>query len=290
MKFNRRIHSLLEQIRHKASTSLPAPTLRTKDEHVKRRTMGVLLPVRPGPQEELLCGDSQRKYGDSLFGTSSAFGCLRDLLQKRPFTIPETLRTATKWNCHIVSPMRLPWNGEIAKTLAEGLFQLFNRSANAFFPVLESSTLDRILNGFFDFSRSKQSTDAELFYLVVAIASSVGTKSDPSLVVWADSSFAKAIEVLHTDCDHSSRASNVLLFERTLLICIYLLLNPQAGDIWRHLGFAIRHYLDLSHRPSTEELDEGHDWFCTLTRTLYCLERYATKFSSLHLIRHLMLP
>ncbi|KAF4489664.1 putative transcriptional regulatory protein [Colletotrichum fructicola Nara gc5] len=268
----KRIHSLLEQIRHKASTSSPAPTIRTNEERVKRRTTGVLLPVRSGPQEELLCGDSQRKYSDTFFGTWSAFGCLRHLLQKRPFTIPETLRTANKWNCHIVSPMRSPWNGDITKALAEGLFQLFNRSVNAFFPVLESSTLDRILTGFFDFSRSQPSTDTELFYLVLAIASSVGTKSDPRLVVWAESSFAKAIEVLHTDCDHGSPPSNVLLFERTLLICIYLLLNPQAGDIWRHLGFAIRHYLDLSHRPSTEELDEGHGWFCTLTRTLYCLE------------------
>ncbi|KAF3798467.1 putative transcriptional regulatory protein [Colletotrichum gloeosporioides] len=268
----KRIHSLLEQIRHKASTSLPAPTFQTNEEHLRRRTMGVLLPVRPGPQEEPLSSYSQRNHSDSFFGTRSAFGCLRNLLQKRPVTIPEILRTATHWNSHNVSPTRLPWNGDITKPLAEGLFQLFNRSANAFFPVLESSTLDRIVTGFFDFSRSQPSTDAELFYLVVAIASSVGTKSDPRLVVWAESSYAKAIEVLHTDCDHGSRPSNVLLFERTLLICIYLLLNPQAGDIWRHLGFAIRHYLDLSHRPSTEELDEGHDLFCTLTRTLYCLE------------------
>ncbi|RSL88335.1 hypothetical protein CDV31_016077 [Fusarium ambrosium] len=79
------------------------------------------------------------------------------------------------------------------------------------------------------------------FFLVLAVSSRIGQVSQANLSSQAEAYFRSAVS------------------------------DIRSGDVWRHLGFAIRHFFDLAHRPSMEE-DEFHDILCTLTRTLYCLE------------------
>ncbi|RTE74945.1 hypothetical protein BHE90_010628 [Fusarium euwallaceae] len=79
------------------------------------------------------------------------------------------------------------------------------------------------------------------FFLVLAVSSRIGQVGQVNLSSQAEAYFRSAVS------------------------------DIRSGDVWRHLGFAIRHFFDLAHRPSMEE-DEFHDILYTLTRTLYCLE------------------
>jgi hypothetical protein len=86
--------------------------------------------------------------------------------------------------------------------------------------------------------------------------------------------FEEATSQLDGTCEHSSIISNLYLLRRILLICMYLLLSPSTGDIWRNLGFAVRLYFDMAHRPTEgdEELFDGQ--LHMLSRTIYCIEWY----------------
>ncbi|RSL45782.1 hypothetical protein CEP54_014130 [Fusarium duplospermum] len=156
---------------------------------------------------------------------------------------------------------------------AMSLFRLFARSANVFYPILQPAMLDEILTQCYtNDGRYLQSDTRVFFFLVLAVSSCIGQVSQANASTEAEGYFRSAVSEMSTACNHASRAENIALLQRTLLICLYLLLSPGSGDVWRHIGFAIRHFFDLAHRPSMEE-DEFHDILCTLTRTLYCLER-----------------
>lgn len=158
--------------------------------------------------------------------------------------------------------------------VATGLFDIFARSVNVFFPVVESLSLERILQIAY---RSEDVEDSDqnrqLFFSILAIAALVAKRNDPSLPSLARAYFEQAAWRYNVACDHSSKANQVFIFQRTLLISIYILLSPSSGDIWRNLGFAIRLFFDLSHRSFVEG-DAELRLFHMLTRTLYCLERH----------------
>ncbi|KAH6647875.1 hypothetical protein BKA67DRAFT_400050 [Truncatella angustata] len=157
-------------------------------------------------------------------------------------------------------------------SVAVSLFRLYARSVNIFFPILEASVLDRMISQYSENNgEGLVGRSRELFYLILAVATLICKRNEPTLATNANSHFLKAISIMSTDCDHSSMSENITLLQRTLLICVYLLLSPESGDIWRHLGFAIRHFLDLSHGRLREE-DELYQVFCKLSRTIYCLE------------------
>ncbi|KXH38219.1 hypothetical protein CSAL01_08777 [Colletotrichum salicis] len=149
----------------------------------------------------------------------------------------------------------------LPETLATPLFILFSRSINTFFPTLEPQTLTHILNTHYhNHAPSHNTTNTPIFNFIIALGALITSKSTPSFLPLAESHFQNVTPSLPTTCAHASRAENLALLQRTLLICVYTLLEPSAGDVWRHLGFAIRLFLDLSHRPSMEE-DEDHAVF-----------------------------
>lgn len=159
------------------------------------------------------------------------------------------------------------------KSTASAMFDLFARSVNTFYPIFERSALDQIITDYYAASdRQRSKYLDEMFYLVLAIAYLVSRQSDTIVAPSAEAYFLHVTATIGTTCDHASRRDNVALLQRTLLICIFLLFSPGSGDVWRHLGFAVRHFLDLAHRPSMEE-DEYDAIMGTLTRTLYSLER-----------------
>ncbi|UPL02929.1 hypothetical protein LCI18_013863 [Fusarium solani-melongenae] len=214
------------------------------------------------------------KHTSSLFfGRWSSLGCLRSFLrQKEAYVLPKDVHRA---NC--LSPYLVQGSSSLPAatppmSMAISLFQLFARSANVFYPVLQPAKLDEILaQCYANDDGCLQSDTRQFFFLVLAVSSRIGQVGQANPSSQAEGYFRSAVSEMSTTCNHASRAENVALLQRTLLICLYLLLSPGSGDVWRHLGFAIRHFFDLAHRPSMEE-DEFHDILCTLTRTLYCLE------------------
>jgi hypothetical protein len=208
------------------------------------------------------------------FGPWSSIGLLRRCVSQSAVgetsqTIREAIQLPSqKLDTYFVCNDRLP---PIATATA--LCQLFTRTTNVFYKILDQSHLDDLMSDCYTPSAGAQRSQGhDILYLVFAIASHTGKRSDPGLAAQSEAYFARSKLAMGTTCDHASRDANIVLLQRTLLICVYLLLNPSSGDIWRHLGFAIRHFLDLAHRPSLEE-DQYQDIMCTLTRTLYALER-----------------
>ena len=221
--------------------------------------------VSPGPVQSFV-----------FFGPWSSPACLRShLCHEKTANIPRTLGAAAglaghSSNVEILCDTTLP---PIA--LATSLFRIFSRSVNIFFPILKQTVLDEILSKIYENNgKGPPSPAYELFYLVIAIAALISKRNDAYLAARACSWFGQATSSMDTYCDHSSLLENIVLLQETLLICIFLLFSPESGDLWRYLGSAIRHLFDLSHRPWVEA-EEHRELLCTLTRTLYYLERYS---------------
>lgn len=185
----------------------------------------------------------------------------------------------SRWFSGLATTTARTDNGDLPPiAVATRLFDIFARSVNVFFPVVENSSLETILHIAYNSDdvvvEGCHDQNRQLFFTILAIASLVAKRSDPNLPFLGSQYFNQAIR--HFDdasCNHASKASQIFIFQRTLLISLYLLLSPSAGDIWRNLGFAIRLFFDLSHRSFVEG-DEELQLFHMLTRTLYCLERY----------------
>ncbi|KAK1714208.1 hypothetical protein BDP67DRAFT_618126 [Colletotrichum lupini] len=187
-----------------------------------------------------------------------------------------SLRTAMRNTIPTLSFQSLISFQPLPESLAAPIFNLFSRSINTFFPIFQPQTLNNILTTYYHPNAvPPRPHNTPLFNLIIALGAQTSSKSTPSLSALAEHHFQNAISSLPITCAHASRTENVSLLQRTLLICVYTLLQPSAGDVWRHLGFAIRLFLDLSHRPSMEE-DEDHEVFCMLTRTLYTLESHVS--------------
>ncbi|CAG9993193.1 unnamed protein product [Clonostachys byssicola] len=159
-------------------------------------------------------------------------------------------------------------------SIAARLFAVFSGSVHVWYPIMDDESLQSLL-----LCCNTEELDPcldqkrELFYLVLAISSVLTKRAEPLVTSTPAAYFNRAVSNADTNCDHSSGPSTLHMMQRSLLICIYLLLSPGSGDIWRNLGFAIRLHFDMSHgRSENLYLDEGHHTM--LARTLYCIEGY----------------
>ena len=152
------------------------------------------------------------------------------------------------------------------------MFRLFANTIHVFYPTLKECQLKDLLLGSYTEGFSPLSLDQDLFYLVIAVASLTVKDRDTGLPFTAHAYFYKATRHSERSRTYWLSVDPLSLLQQQLLICIYLLLSPESGDLWRNLGFAIRLYFDLSHRPSEDEIDKT--LLAMLFRTLYSLERY----------------
>ncbi|CRG88381.1 Oleate activated transcription factor 3 [Talaromyces islandicus] len=158
-------------------------------------------------------------------------------------------------------------------SIALRLFAVFYRSVHVWYPVMNDNCLQGLLS--YCYTEPLDSCldhNQELFYLILAISSQLTKRAEHGVSFTPSAYFEKATSHVNTSCDHSSGSSTLHMMQRSLLICIYLLLSPGGGDVWRNLGFAIRLYFDMSHGrfENINGLDEGH--LTMLARTLYCVE------------------
>ncbi|KAH6673871.1 fungal-specific transcription factor domain-containing protein [Halenospora varia] len=154
---------------------------------------------------------------------------------------------------------------------AATLVHVFSRSINVFYPIMQQHALEKLLLTAYETPDTIHCTfEEQTLYIVLGIASQLMKCNDPSLVFTSSAYFKKGTSgdsIMH----EKTSKSQVLLLQRSLLTCIYLLLDPGSGDLWRNLGFSIRLYFDMVHRPSDDEIER--ELAVMLYRALYCLER-----------------
>ncbi|KAF2798705.1 hypothetical protein K505DRAFT_96146 [Melanomma pulvis-pyrius CBS 109.77] len=207
------------------------------------------------------------------FGPASAFVWLEHALSFNPESVPPP-HNYEEWKTQL-SLSLIPHFSDLPlppRSVSTALFALFARSMNVFYPTVSDPYMDTLIINAYSNQESPMATHEEdIFYLILAIGSKLSMKSDPGLALGPQVYFHKATYHPERSRDGWLHLDQLLLLQRNLLICTYLLLSPAAGDIWRNLGFAIRLYFDLSHRPSTnDDMNEG--LMCMLFRTLYTLE------------------
>lgn len=219
--------------------------------------------VQASGQDYMFLGATSHLASVSPILTSISQHALPTLLLKASSRAKPTLTTAPH---QVISP-------EVSNTSA--LFAVFYRSIHVWYPVMSDDALQKLLSCFStEPFGSSLSPNQELSYLILAISAQLTKRAEPHSGFTAAAYFKKATSDIDTSCDHSSGSQTLHMMQRTLLICLYLLLSPGEGDIWRNLGFAIRLYFDMSHGrfENLDSLDEGH--LAMLARTLYCIEGY----------------
>jgi hypothetical protein len=207
-----------------------------------------------------------------FFGPGSYLSYLRRALSLYPCT-PPTLDTLNSWATPAQVPMHVDdQTPQIPPySVSSALFQLFANSINIFYPTLQDNHLNNLMCTSYAENRPSVDLDRDLFYLVLSVASLAVNGRETGLPIGSHVYFYKA--TCHPERSRADWLSidPLLLLQRQILICVSVLFNPESGDLWRNLGFAVRLYFDLSHRPS--ELDNDRTLLAMLSRTLYCLER-----------------
>ncbi|KAL2875593.1 hypothetical protein SGCOL_009210 [Colletotrichum sp. CLE4] len=271
----RQIQLLVDELKDIAKQTPPPCRPSNETHHPPATGNPLFLPSKPFTPPQAGTSPSSNLLSTTFFGPWSSFGCLRDHLRHNRASThdfsPTLLRLTSRTAIPNPSLQNLITFHPLPQTLATPLFALFSHSINTFFPILQPQTLTYILTTHYHNhapspNTTTTNTNTPLFNLIIALGALIASKSTPSLLPLAESHFQTAIPSLPTTCAHASRTKTLALLQRTLLICVYTLLEPSAGDVWRHLGFAIRLFLDLSHRPSMEE-DKDHAVFSLSHKT-----------------------
>jgi hypothetical protein len=159
-------------------------------------------------------------------------------------------------------------------SVASAIFTLFTRSVNVFYPTVQHHCFETILADLYNHAEPVTTGHHhDVFCLILAIGSQMTKHPELRPPLGPDIYFQKATRHLQRSRHSWSSREQLRAFQKSLLTCIYLLSSPSSGDIWRNLGFAIRLFLDLSHRPAEND-DIDDELLCMLTRTLYSLEWY----------------
>lgn len=212
-----------------------------------------------------------------FFGVSSSLAALNFAMLLRPnylkhqsYTEDDPPHLPTIDDHHQSEDLQQPDSILPSCAVAKTLIEAFSQSMNTFYPTIQHHTLEELLAKAYNESDTFHGTfEEQTLYIVLGIGSLLTKSNHPSFVFTPSVYFTSGVSedsIMH----EKTSTSQVLLLQRCLLTCIYLLLDPGAGDIWRNLGLAIRLYFDIVHRPSYDEREK--ELALMLYRTLYCLE------------------
>ncbi|KIW28241.1 uncharacterized protein PV07_07920 [Cladophialophora immunda] len=163
-----------------------------------------------------------------------------------------------------------PLNAELpSHSLVLSLIRIFNASINIFYPAVTQRRLSEIYTYLSQASEHHGSSRWQIptLYLIFAISLYLSSKEDRRLAGLSVTYFTNSI----TEWQASKGLSNTHNIRIRLLLCIYVLLNPTAGDIWRLLGFVCRLCLDMASTNADRDDEETQEIFA-LYRAVYCLE------------------
>lgn len=150
---------------------------------------------------------------------------------------------------------------------ASMLVEVFKNSINTLCYIINHNELDRIQTGLYEHTNGLDPFDVKSYYLILAISLQVLSKGDPSLSATSAAYFQHAMK--SGSCESLKRYS-ITSFRSGMLICVYMMLRPHTGDIWRMIGFACRVCFDIgnmSKRTSEEEQE-----YILVYRTLYSID------------------
>ena len=234
-KLYQRLHTISNNITRNESPKSIEPLAKKSANH------GILISFKAVEIQEDRSEDSHRLNASMhlFLGCSSALARLKHILSLRP--------TLTAISHRVGLERPFPQRSEIldipdalmpSKMTASTILYLFSRSVNVFYPTIKYHHMNSLIqNGYSQ--GFPNSHDKDIFYLILAIGSQLSRTSQTSLPFASHVYFHKA--TYHPEVSRATwlQLSPLSLLQRTLLICIYLLLNPASGDVWRNLGFAI---------------------------------------------------
>jgi hypothetical protein len=157
-----------------------------------------------------------------------------------------------------------------AAELAVSLLQFFSTSINVFYPVLTQDRLQDI-HIYLDQKIADDELDGwhhPTAYLIFAISLHLMSKEDRHLAALSSEYFKAAISKWQS----LKELRRVPTIRMRLLVCIYVVLNPTAGDIWRLLGFLTRMCISMENSSGSQVTDMEREEESMLYRTTFCLE------------------
>ncbi len=158
------------------------------------------------------------------------------------------------------------------KSAASALLLVFHHSINTFYTVFGLEQINQIRDAIYDSSRIGQigTWETPTIYLIFAISLQLISKGDPHMAAAAAAGafFHEAVREWETSVEPYGTATIRIV----ILVCIYVLLNPSAGDVWRLLGFVSRICLELANDDDNSDTGKEREEHSILYRTVYCLE------------------
>ncbi len=189
------------------------------------------------------------------FGKSSIFAQLISTLSSlecSDFTPIRTLDSLSGAGVYDLLPSANP--SLPSELLSKVLLNQYYYSIDLLMPIIGQETLCHMLDSVYQkITTSLRKEEAEvLLYLVSAISLWLLGKEDPRLRVSSRAYFEAALEYCYPVSRLLSDETLVSL-QSTLLICVYLLLVPAAGNSWRMMGHACRMCLKMARHNSSHE-------------------------------------
>lgn len=154
-----------------------------------------------------------------------------------------------------------------ATTMA--LLSVFSNSINVICRVISIEALQQTCAYIYAGNDCTDVFELQTLHLVLAISLQLLSKRDHSLSNTAQAYF-------HEVASDSGRISSLLQrnslrsLRVAILLCIYVLLRPNSGDIWRLVGFASRLCLGMINTPRSNKSEK--ETFELLYQTLLCID------------------
>lgn len=217
--------------------------------------------------------DSDQLHQSTIFfGATSSISQLAEL--KCCTTLTEKdIRFSPKSTCwgltslHKLTTLHRPTLPPQATTMA--LLNVFNNSINVVCHVISLDTLQQTCIHLYAGNDCADVFELQSLHLILAISLQLLSKQDQSLSSTAQAYFQEV-------ASDSGRISSLLQrnslrsLRVAILLCVYVLLRPNSGDIWRLVGFASRLCLGMINTPRSKV--EEKKTFELLYQTLLCID------------------
>ncbi|OQV05739.1 Fungal Zn2-Cys6 binuclear cluster domain-containing protein [Cladophialophora immunda] len=150
------------------------------------------------------------------------------------------------------------------------LIEVYYQSVEQLFPILRRARVQSTLENI-RLTETSATAVAQVeyirFYLMLALATRVLSKTDSRLALKSTAFFQSAMAD-YSELRKVIQQPSICGLQISVMLCLYLVLDPLAGNAWRILGHASRTCLDLSW--DFQEMVTPHqvDWvlYCTIFR------------------------
>ncbi|RVX75166.1 hypothetical protein B0A52_00518 [Exophiala mesophila] len=156
--------------------------------------------------------------------------------------------------------------------VAEMLVHQYQHSIELLFPILGAAVTKVAVDVAYRKTRADDSATTEMnvtLYLILAITTRTLSKKTRDFKEWSMALFERARSELGTVMSALTYPS-VLSVRLNLLVCMYLWLDPAAGNVWRWTGQASRSAMDLRRVLHSQENPSWDEWI--IYTTLFRME------------------